>query len=201
MIVFYATTGRVELPYAHEWSPAQWAFMAEQARINPGLVGTVTASGILKLAPSGIAGVKFTEYEVAIQLGSAWTSGVTNLGGTVTLEPGEVQTPEGVIGPEYIPPTISGPIPPSPSTTGISGTTTIQPPEVVTVSQSPSATQTAMPGGTAQTQPPTVTVVPSPATSPMPQPTSTLQAPKPDMMIWVIVGAIVLAVVVYAARK
>jgi hypothetical protein len=169
MIEFYATTGKVTLPYAQDWTPEQWRFMEEQARINPALAGTVVADGILRLAPQGKAGYNYSEIEVALWLGSAWTGPTINLGGTVTLEPGETQTPDGVIGPQYTgpaalppapPPTISGAIPPGPTDNVFPAPTTIPTGPITTVPAIP-ATGGQPSAGTAVPEIATASVAPN----------------------------------------
>lgn len=102
---------------------------------------------------------------------------------------------------DYTPPAISGPIPPSPTTTGIQGPTTVQPPAVSNVTPSPSGSATASPGQPAgTTQPPTATLVPNQSAAPMPTPTSLIQ-PQQNMLLWVVGGIALLAVVIWVARK
>lgn len=129
MSTFYAvdpatgTEYRWEHDGADRWSRADWDFMAEQARINPGLIGTVSANGIIKLHSDIVkTGTLPDYYTVAVWLGGLWLSDFKpSTEGTVTLEEGEVQTPEGILGPNYVPPvltpppTVSGSIPPGPT--------------------------------------------------------------------------------------
>jgi len=141
VITFNATTGDVSLPYAQYWTREQWAYMAQQADTNPNLMGTVVASGIKLLAARIAAGEQLSEYEISIWLGGAWTGPIENLGGTVTLAPGETLTPEGLIGPGYTgpPPTTSGAIPPGPTDNVLPAPQTIPVnPNVTLVSPTPS---------------------------------------------------------------
>lgn len=117
----------------------------------------------------------------------------TSVGQSLPNASAPVQTP-------YEPPAISGPLPPAPTSTGISGPAAVQPPIVTGAAPSPSTSQT-IPTGTATTQPPTVTAVPNPSVAPMPTPTSLLTSQPPNVWLLVGAGVLVLAVVIYAARK
>jgi hypothetical protein len=141
MLTFAATTGDVTLPYAQFWTAEQWAFMAEQARINPLLAPTVSGAGIRTLAGRVANGEKLSEYEISVWLGGFWT-GPIETKTTVTLEEGEVLTPNGLIGPNYTgpaplppapPPTISGAIPPGPTSNVFPAPTTIPVDSITTV--------------------------------------------------------------------
>lgn len=120
MITFAATTGDVTLPYAQDWTPQQWAFMVEQATINPALAPTVSGAGIRALGARVAAGDMPSDYEIAITLGGLWTRKIETVT-TVTLQEGEKLTPTGLIGPNYVPPvttvppSTSGAIPPGPT--------------------------------------------------------------------------------------
>jgi len=95
----------------------------------------------------------------------------------------------------YTPPAISGPLPVNP-TTAITGTPSALPPTVVDVTKNLSNTSGA-------TQAPTLTVDPSTAKSKTPTPTSLLPTDEEGKrrMLFAAVALVVLAVVLYQARK
>lgn len=176
---------------AENWSRAEWDMMAKQAVTNPGLAGTVSADGILKVYNDIVLkGKTPTYWDVALHMGGFWTSEFTpSTIGTVTLEEGEIQTPEGVQGPNYIPPpTISGSIPPgptsntdtnAPTTTPINPNVTILPPTTATggSGSSGSAIPQLSPAGTVA---PVVTA-----------PTTTPTTPNNNTMLLLLVAAVV----------
>lgn len=99
-----------ESPFVHNgaenWTRAEWDMMADQAVVNPNLAGTVSATGILKLYNDYVLkGTMPDAYLVGVWMGGFWNGDfVPSTTGTVTLEPGEVQTADGINKPPPPPP-------------------------------------------------------------------------------------------------
>jgi hypothetical protein len=106
----YDPATQTESPFVHNgaenWTRAEWDMMAEQARVNPNLAGTVSATGILKLYSDYVLKGQMPDaYLVGIWMGGFWNGDFTpSTTGTVTLEPGEVQTADGISKPPPPPP-------------------------------------------------------------------------------------------------
>ncbi len=124
---FSLVNGYLTTPGAEQWGAAEWAYMARWAQYQEQSTGYTSVAWDAIKHVADHPELWGDAYKIGVWLGGAWTSGFTpSTTGTVTLEPGEVQTPEGVAGPSYIPPpTVSGSIPPGPSSPTGDGPTTM----------------------------------------------------------------------------
>ncbi len=181
---------------AENWSRAEWDIMAGQAVTNPNLAGTVSATGILKVYNDYVLQGKPVDYwTVALWMGGFWTSEfVPSTTGTVTLGEGEIQTPQGVSGPNYIPPpTVSGSIPPGPtSNTNWSAPTTvpIDDSEVTALPATPAT------GGQPSVGSPVPQLLPA-GTPTTTTATTTGPSQKRDDVLYLLLGAVVVIAVLY----
>ena len=129
---------------AETWGAAEWDYMARWAAEQERITGFKSVAWDAIKQVAGMPEIWGNYYQIAIRLGGAWMGDfVPSTTGTVTLQPGEIQTPNGIMmdpnwnrdtgscavgyewdGKACVPVAVTAPPTPTPTTTAPPPTTT-----------------------------------------------------------------------------